>query len=183
MGRRKKYRKDTTNVHPLFSGDDEYVEELLEAAHAKRQASEPPYVPKYGPRDNVRLPWGVWWRKLTRDQWVELFPADPPALRTIAGGLAALGDDVVTFTQRERDSKQAPMRQLARVCGVSPRTLCRYLPLFEAYGVIEVKRWQRRIDRSLGVPSLSIRVFRGAAIPENWSWEGGNFPVSARQAA
>ena len=196
MGRKKKYRKDTTNVHPLFSGDVDYLAELDAAAEAaldEHLANLPP--PKYGWHQGARPPEGKWWLKLTGDEWAEVFPARPKALRKIAHGLADLGDDVVTYTAPgttyRRSNKYGgtdvhrvgPIDMLAAQCDVSRRVMQRYLPLFERYGVVEVYRWRHREHSHFGAPAISIRVFRGTAIPADWSWEGGNFPVSARQAA
>lgn len=124
------------------------------------------------------------WRKVKRDEWVAMFPEHPPAFRKIARGLADLGDSVLTLELVQGDGKYwQPMGRLAAKCHVSERTLTRYLPVFEAYGVVEVHRWRRRIDRHLGLPSVSVRVFRGAVVPADWSFDGGTFPVSAREAA
>jgi len=178
MGRKKKYRKDKDlgKIHPLFSGDPEYI--------ASRTAPyEPPPRPP-GERKRIRPPDGKLWRKVTPDEWVAMFPASPPAFRKIARGLAELGDGVVTFELKDDSGDYCPpMSQLASRCHVHGRTLTRYLPVFEAYGVVEVHRWRRRIDRTLGLPSVSVRVFRGSVVPADWAFDGGNFGVSARQAA
>lgn len=136
----------------------------------------------------------IWWRKLTDDQWVALFPDKPKAFQTIAKGLCAFGNDVVTFTapgeseyaltaRGYKKKRIGPISLLAAKCGVSKRTMSRYLPVFEAYGVVEVYRWRYRERGYFGAPAISIRVFRGATIPEDWSFNGGRFPVSAREAA
>jgi hypothetical protein len=126
-----------------------------------------------------------YWRKLSAADYAALFPAKPKALRTMAYGLrrlgatgdgqqlaadnrAGIGNQVFTMTQPE----------LAKALGVSVRTLQRRLPLFESYGILEVKRWRYR--KNGGSPS-SYRVFLGNVIPENFTYGGGDYPISARE--
>jgi hypothetical protein len=124
------------------------------------------------------------WRRYSAAEYAALFPAKPKAIRKIAYGLRKLGatgngcphcspnrgtgNEVFTMSQPE----------FASALGVSLRTLQRYLPLFESYGILEVKRWRYRV--SGGSPS-SYRVFLGSVIPEKFSFGGGDYPVSARE--
>lgn len=116
------------------------------------------------------------WRKLTAEQYAALFPAKPAALRKIAYALRewsaaeAVKGKMRPFTVDEW--------RLARGAGVSRRTLQRYLPVFENYGVLEVKRWRRR---EIGAMPNTYCLFLGAVIPADWSFGGGKFPVSARE--
>lgn len=128
---------------------------------------------------------GKLWRKLPASEYAGLFPAKPKALRKIAYGLrrlgangagnpvgsdARIGQGNQVFTLNEWD--------LAKACGVSVRTLQRYLPLFESYGILEVKRWRYR--KTGGSPN-SYRLYFGSVIPENWVYGGGDYPISARE--
>jgi hypothetical protein len=78
--------------------------------------------------------------------------AKPAALRKIAFGLrrlAAIGEGGITITTGYRGGKGNQVftinqKDLAYSCGVSLRTLRRYLWLFESYGILEVKRWRYR---------------------------------------
>ena len=72
----------------------------------------------------------VIWNRLTAEQWAAMFPAKPQALRKIAYAFRKLGAGDEPFTVAEWE--------LAKVAGVSPRTIRRYLGVFERYGVIEV---------------------------------------------
>ncbi len=124
------------------------------------------------------------WRKLSAAEYAALFPRKPKALRKIAYGLrklaangtgisvgsparAGLGNQVFTMNQKD----------LAKACGVSVKTLQRYLWLFESYGILEVKRWRYRV---FGPSPNSYRVFFGNVIPENYPPNGGDYPISAR---
>ena len=110
------------------------------------------------------------WNRLTAREWAARFPAKPPALRKIAYALRKLGAGHEPFT--------APEWRIAKEAGVSVRTVRRYLGVFESYGVIEVKRWRY----SSFVPlANTYRVFLAAVIPDDWSFNGGYFPISPRQ--
>jgi len=127
---------------------------------------------------------GRYWRQLTAAQYAALYPAKPPALRKIAftlRRLGALGHGSHTYQSSARLSMGNQVftldeRRLAKACGVSVRTLQRYLPLFESYGILEVKRWRYR--KHGGSPS-SYRVFLGNVIPPDWTYGGGKYPISA----
>jgi response regulator of citrate/malate metabolism len=108
------------------------------------------------------------WRKLSATEYAELYPAKPKAIRKIAYGLRQLGAGNEVFTMAEWE--------LAEACGVSKRTLQRYIGLFESYGILEVKRWRYRANG--GSPS-SYRVFLGNVIPEGFTRGGGDYPISA----
>lgn len=110
-----------------------------------------------------------YWRKLSAAEYAALFPAKPKAIRKIAYGLRKLGTGYAVFTMNEW--------KLAEACGVSRRTLIRYLPLFESYGILEVKRWRYR---EFGTSPNSYRVYFGNVIPEKWVYGGGDYPISAR---
>ncbi len=109
------------------------------------------------------------WRQLPAAEYAALFPARPAALRKIAYGLRKLGAGCAVFTMNQRD--------LAAQCGVSVRTLQRYLPLFESYGILDVKRWRWR---EFGTAPNSYRAYFGNVIPGKWEYGGGDYPVSAR---
>ena len=109
------------------------------------------------------------WRQLSAAEYAALYPARPKALRKMAYGLRKLGAGYEVFTMSERE--------MAAKCQVSVRTLQRYLPLFESYGIIEVKRWRYR---EFGTSPNSYRVYFGNVIPENWSYGGGDYSISAR---
>jgi hypothetical protein len=124
------------------------------------------------------------WRSLPAAEYAALFPRKLKALRKIAfglRGLSALGDG----NQAGADSRRGQGNQvftmneweLAEECGVSRRTLQRYLPLFESYGILEVKRWRYR---KTGASPNSYRLYFGSVIPENWTMGGGDYPVSPR---
>src|SRR5947209_1235648 len=94
-----------------------------------------------------------YWRQLPAAEYAALFPASPPALRKIAFGLRRLGangadtgNDIQPRAPggEGRGNKVFTLNQweLAKACGVSRSTLKRRLPLFERYGIIEVKRWR-----------------------------------------
>jgi hypothetical protein len=108
--------------------------------------------------------------KLDAEAYAVLFPAKPPALRKIAHALRYLstGDKPFTIAQWE----------LAAHAQVSRRTLQRYLPAFEAYGVVEIKRWRYKI---FGPTSNTYRLFPGAHLPPDWRFGGGDYTVDARQ--
>jgi len=110
------------------------------------------------------------WRKTTADEYAAMFPARPKALRKIARGLRKAG-----LWQQPRTMCEA---ELANLCGVSVRTLARYLPVFENYGVIEVKRWRYRF---FGTVSNTYLLHFGSVIPEDWTFGGGPYPVSPRE--
>lgn len=129
------------------------------------------------------------WRKLPAHEYAALFPARPKALRRIAFGLRRLGaqDIDLGYDYQPRPSSGKAMGNrvftineydLAEHCHVSRRTLQRYLPLFESYGVLEVKRWRYR--RSNAPSPNSYRLFFGSIIPEDWAFGGGGYPISAR---
>lgn len=119
---------------------------------------------------------GKAWRKLTAKEYSELFPAKPKAIRRIAYGLRKAS------VMEARDGQMRPFTiaewELARICGVSRRTLQRYIPLFESYGVLEVKRWRHR---EIGAMPNTYLLFLGAVIPEDFTFGGGDFPISAVQ--
>lgn len=110
------------------------------------------------------------WRRLPAAEYAALFPAKPKALRKIAFGLRKLGAGNAVFTMNEWE--------LAAACGVSLRSIQRYLPLFESYGIIEVKRWRYR---EIGGSPNSYRVFLGSVIPEDWTYGGGDYRINARE--
>jgi hypothetical protein len=129
---------------------------------------------------------------MSADEYAMHYPAHPPALRTIARGLrrlGAVGDGTrpaCPLCGNPRDPANRDGQgnqvftlcqdQLAEVLEVSVRTLQRYLPLFESYGILELKRWRYR---QIGGSPSSYRVFLGNVIPEDWTYGGGNYPVSA----
>ena len=113
---------------------------------------------------------GKAWRRLSAQEYAGLFPANPKALRKIAYGLRKLGAGNQPFTIDEWE--------LAKRCDVPKRTLQRYLPVFERYGILEVKRWRYR---TFGACPNTYRVFLGAVIPEDWTFDGGEFTVSPRE--
>jgi response regulator of citrate/malate metabolism len=108
------------------------------------------------------------WRRYSAAEYAQLFPAKPKALRKIAFALRKLGAGNQPFTMNEWE--------LAKACSVSKRTLQRYLPLFESYGILEVKRWRYRL---FGPSPNTYRVFLGNVIPADWVYGGGDFPISA----
>ena len=119
-----------------------------------------------------------YWRKLTAQDYAELFPAEPKPLRKIAYALRKLGAQGIddsgdgsgneVFTLYEWD--------LAARCGVKLRTWQRYVGVFESYGILEVKRWRHR--KYGGSPS-SYRVFLGNVIPKGGHKVPGPYPISA----
>jgi len=118
------------------------------------------------------------WRTVPAAEYAALFPAKPPALRKIAYGLRQLG---ATGTDGRGDGSGNEVftmseYELAERCGVSLRTLQRYIGVFESYGILEVKRWRYRAHG--GSPS-SYRVFLGNVIPEGGTRGGGKYPISA----
>jgi hypothetical protein len=114
-------------------------------------------------------------KKLTAEDYAALFPAKPAALRKIACALR------VWSVAESHKGKMRPFTvdewRLARSAGVSRRTLQRYLPVFERYGVVEVKRWR---GRELGAMPNTYLLHLGYVIPENWTFSGGRFPVTSR---
>lgn len=118
-----------------------------------------------------------WLSSVAASEFAEMFPARPKALRKIAFGLRQLSGS-------EGRGKLRPFTmdewELAKHCQVSRRTLQRYLPVFEHYGVIEVHRWRYR---RFGAMPNTYCLFLGTVIPEDWTFEGGRFNVSARQVA
>lgn len=125
------------------------------------------------------------WRQLPAAEYAALFPAKPKALRKIAYGLrrlGALGDgnQLGTDSRRGQGNQVFTMNEweLAKECRVSRRTLQRYLPLFESYGILEVKRWRYR---KTGASPNSYRLYFGSVIPANWTHGGGDYPISARE--
>lgn len=118
----------------------------------------------------MRLENGKAWSRLTADEYAALFPAKPKALRSMARALRRLGASGEPFTMNEPD--------LAKFAGVSIRTWARYVPVFERYGMLEVKRWRYR---SFGTVPNTYRVFLPAVIPPDWTPEGGEFPISPRE--
>ena len=112
------------------------------------------------------------WRKLSAAEYAALFPAKPKAIRKIAFGLRKLGAGSAPFTMAEWE--------LAKQCNVSKRTLQRYLPLFESYGILEIKRWRYL---NFGTTPNTYRVYLGSVIPEDWTYGGGKYPVSPRKKA
>jgi hypothetical protein len=128
---------------------------------------------------------GKYWRQLSASDYAALFPRKPRALRKMARGLRVLGA-IGDGSQPGTDSRQGQGNQvftmneweLAKACDVSRRTLQRYLPLFESYGILEVKRWRYR---KTGASPNSYRLYFGSVIPENWTHGGGDYPISARE--
>lgn len=125
------------------------------------------------------------WRQLPAADYARLFPARPAALRKIAYGLRQLGavgdGEQASAASRVGKGNQVftvNQRNLAASCGVSVKTLQRYLPLFESYGILEVKRWRYR---RFGPSPNSYRVYLGSVIPEDWTYGGGSYPISARE--
>jgi hypothetical protein len=125
------------------------------------------------------------WRQLPAAEYAAKFPRKPPALRKIAYGLRQLGakgegNRIASDQQLGAGNQPFTINQweLAKRCGVSKTTLKRYLPLFEAYGILEVKRWRYR---KVGPSPNTYRLFLGAVIPEDWTREGGEFTVSPRE--
>lgn len=129
-----------------------------------------------------------YWRQLPAAEYAALFPASPPALRTIAfhlRRLAANGVDLGYDYQPNMPDRIGQGNrvftlnqwQLAQHCHVSRRTLARYLPVFEAWGILEVKRWRYR---ETGPSPNSYRLYFGRAIPPDWRDRQGDFNVSPR---
>lgn len=129
------------------------------------------------------------WRKLPAHEYAALFPAKPKALRRIAFGLRQLGAVGIDggYDIEPRHPEKPGMgnhvftlneHELAKHCYVSRRTLQRYIPLFESYGIVEVKRWRYR--RSNAPSPNSYRLFFGSVIPENWAFGACGYPISAR---
>lgn len=121
-----------------------------------------------------------YWRQLSVEEYAALFPAKPKALRKIAYGLRKLGAQGV---DGEGDGSGHEVFtidewELARRCRVSRRTLQRYLPLFETYGILEAKRWRQM---KTGALANSYRLHFGNVIPDGWAYGGGNYPISAVQ--
>jgi len=98
-------------------------------------------------------------RKHSAAEYAALFPAKPKALRKIAFGLRQLGA-TGDGSQPNLGKGNMPFTinefELAERCNVSVRTLKRYLPLFETYGILEVKRWRYR---EIGPSPNTYRVF------------------------
>jgi hypothetical protein len=67
--------------------------------------------------------------------------------------------------------------ELAKACGVSRRSIVRYLPLFEQYGILEVKRWRYR---KTGPSPNSYRLYFGSVIPEDYKERPGEYPIDVR---
>ena len=108
------------------------------------------------------------WKRLTADEYAALFPAHPVSIRKIARALKKLGASEKPFTMNERD--------LAKAAGISVRTWARYAPLFEEWGILEVKRWRYR---KFGTTPNTYRTFLGSMIPEDYREREGPFKVSA----
>lgn len=128
------------------------------------------------------------WRQLPAAEYAAQFPARPAALRKIAYGLRVLGargaDTGHDIQPREPERAgqgnyvfTLNQWRLAEACGVSRRTLSRRLPLFERFGILEVKRWRYR---EFGPSPSSYRLYFGNVIPGNWRDGGGEYPVSPR---
>jgi hypothetical protein len=111
-----------------------------------------------------------YWRQLGVDEYAALYPANPKALRKIARMLRKLGKGSEPFTMAEW--------KMAKLAGVSKRTLQRYLPVFQRYGIIEVHHW-RYLD--FGTTPNTYRLYFGRVIPEDWRDGGGEYPVSSRK--
>lgn len=118
------------------------------------------------------------WAKLTADKYAELFPARPKAIRKIARGLR-LASVRESYNPARKEYENGHMRpftmdlwELARLCDVSKRTLQRYLPVFEGYGVVEVHRWRYRYS---GAMPNTYCLFFGSVIPEDWSFDYRRF--------
>lgn len=111
------------------------------------------------------------WRKVPADKYAEwCFPAKPRAIRKMAIALRKLGaehDGPFTIHQYK----------LAKLADVPVRTWQRWLPLFEKWGVIEVKRWRYR---HFGACPNTYLVFLGQGIPDNWRETKPPFRVSPR---
>jgi hypothetical protein len=125
------------------------------------------------------------WRQLPASEYAELFPRKPKALRKIAYGLRQLGasgagNPVGSDARIGQGNQVFTMNEweLAKACGVSRRTLQRYIGLFESYGILEVKRWRYR---KTGASPNSYRLYFGSVIPENGTIGGGYYPISARE--
>lgn len=125
------------------------------------------------------------WRRQSAEEYAEQFPARPPALRMIAYGLRKLGavgegNRITSDQQLGAGNQPFTINQweLAKRCGVSKTTLKRYMPVFERYGIVEVKRWRYR---EVGPAPNTYRLFLGAVIPADWTREGGEFAVSPRE--
>jgi hypothetical protein len=110
------------------------------------------------------------WSRITKDEYAALFPAKPKALRSMAKALRVLAADGEPFTMAQWE--------LAKLAGISVRSWKRYAPVFERYGILEVKRWRYR---RIGPTPNTYRVFLPAVIPEDWTPDGGDFPISARE--
>jgi hypothetical protein len=122
------------------------------------------------------------WRKMSAAEYAALFPRKPKALRKIAYGLRKLGsvgEGIAVATPRRLGQGNQVFtmneRQLAESCGVSVRTLQRYLWLFESYGILEVKRWRYR---QIGTSPNSYRLYFGSVIPPDWRDNPGKYPIS-----
>jgi hypothetical protein len=129
-----------------------------------------------------------YWRQLPAHEYAALFPASPPALRRIAFHLRRLGANGIDLgydyqprrsAGQGRGNKVFTINQweLAEHCYVSLRTLRRYLPVFERYGIIEVKRWRYR---EFGPSPNSYRLYFGNVIPADWRDNPGKYAVSPR---
>jgi len=66
--------------------------------------------------------------------------------------------------------------ELAKFAGVSKRTWQRYEPVFEEWGILEVKRWRYR---KFGTTPNTYRTFLGSVIPEDWQGKTGPFATAA----
>jgi hypothetical protein len=112
------------------------------------------------------------WKNLTADEYAARFPARPPALRKMARALKKLGADERPFTMNQWE--------LAERAGIAKRTWQRYEPVFEQWGILEVKRWRYR---EFGTTPNTYRTFLGAVIPEDWRKRKAPFSISARETA
>jgi hypothetical protein len=112
------------------------------------------------------------WRRLTADEYADLFPATPRALRKMARAIRKLGVDGKPFTMNQWE--------LAAAAGVAKRTWQRYEPVFEEWGILEVKRWRYR---RFGPTPNTYRTFLGAVIPADWRDRKGPFADDTREIA
>lgn len=113
------------------------------------------------------------WRKLTADQYAEFFPAKPRSIRKIARAIRKLGAiNHGPFTINEWE--------LAKHADVGRRTVQRYVPVFEQWGILQVKRWRYS---EIGATPNTYLVFLGRGIPDNWEELDPPFRVSPRETA
>jgi hypothetical protein len=113
------------------------------------------------------------WRKLTADQYAEHFPAKPVCIRKLARAIRELGAAAggpFTIDQWE----------LAKQAGIGRRSVQRYVPVFEQWGILQVKRWRYA---EIGTTPNTYLVFLGRGIPDNWEELDPPFRVSPREAA